>query len=116
MEKFANLWLADGYAAESKYFQNERKERLSMNESGGGAGFAITSMVLGIVALVTSCCIPYLPALLALLGVIFAGVSLSGKKAGKGMAIAGLVCSIISLVPTIIVIVSGAALMSSLGL
>lgn len=87
-----------------------------MNESSGGSGLAIASMVLGILALVTSCCIPYLPALLALLGVIFAGVSLSGHKAGKGMAIAGLVCSIISLIPTIIVIVAGASIMSTLGM
>jgi len=87
-----------------------------MNESNGGAGLAIASMVLGIVALVFSCCIPYLPAVLALIGVILAGVSLSGGKPGKGMAIAGLVCSIISLVPTVIVIVAGASIMSSLGL
>lgn len=87
-----------------------------MNENGGGAGFAITSMVLGIIALLISCCIPYLPVLLGLLGVIFAGVSLSGKKAGKGMAIAGLVCSIIALVLGIIGSITGAALMGFLGL
>lgn len=71
----------------------------------GGSGMAVASMVLGILALVLSCCIPYVPFVLALLGVILAGVSLSKNTSGKGMAIAGLVCSIISLIPAILVVV-----------
>lgn len=78
------------------------------------AGLAIASMVLGIVALVLSCCVPYLPIVLALLAVILGGVSLAKKMGGKGMAIAGLVCGIIGLVPAVVVVVSGAALVSSL--
>ena len=80
------------------------------------AGLAIASMVLGILALVLSCCVPYLPIILALLAVVLGGVSLAKKQDGKGMAIAGLVCGIIGLIPAVIVIVSGAAIMSSLGL
>ena len=87
-----------------------------MNESKKGSGLAIASMVLGIVSLICSCCIPYLPVLLALLGVILGGVSLGGHYEGKGMAIAGLVCSIIALIPSIVVIVAGASLLSSLAL
>lgn len=77
-------------------------------------GLAIASMVLGIVALVLSCCVPYLPVLLSLLAVILGGVSLSKKMGGKGMAIAGLVCGIIGLVPSVIVIIGGAALFGSI--
>ncbi len=33
---------------------------------------------------------------------------------GKGMAVAGLVCGVIGLVPSVIVIISGAALMAEL--
>lgn len=69
-------------------------------------------MVLGIVALVFSCCIPVLPALLALIGIVLAGVSLSGQKPGKGMAIAGLVCSIIALVPAVMLLTGASSLMS----
>lgn len=76
---------------------------------------SIASMVLGIVALVLSCCIYYISIPCAIVGIILAAISLKGQKDGKGMAIAGLVCSIISLVPAVIVIVSGAALLSSLG-
>lgn len=85
-------------------------------QSNGGAGFGITSMVLGIIALVTSCCLYYVSIPCAVLGVIFAAVSLRGHKDGKGMAIAGLVCSIVSLIPAIIVIVGGASLLTALEL
>lgn len=80
----------------------------------GGAGMAIASMVLGIVALLLSCCFYYVSIPCAIIGVILAGVSLKGGKPGRGMAIAGLVCSIISLIPAILVIVTGAALSSAL--
>ncbi len=78
-------------------------------------GLAVASMVLGIVALVLSCCVPYLPAILALLAVILGAASLAKKQGGKGMAIAGLVCGIISLIPSIMVIIGGAALVGALG-
>ena len=61
-------------------------------------GLAIASMVLGITSIVPGWCIPYLPFILGLIGVILGGVSLSKKQGGKGMAVAGLVTSIISLV------------------
>ena len=61
------------------------------------SGLSIASMVCGICALVFTCCIPYVPQILGILGVIFAGVSLSKHMGGKGMAIAGLVCSLIAL-------------------
>lgn len=84
-------------------------------QTNGGIGFGIASMVLGIVALALSCCLYFVSIPCAIISVILAGVSISGKKDGKGMAIAGLVCSIVSLVPAVIAIVSGASLISSLG-
>lgn len=81
-----------------------------------GKGLAIASMVLGIVALVLSCCLYFISIPCAVISVILAGISLKGGRDGKGMAIAGLVCSIISLVPAIIVMSSGAALLSSAGI
>lgn len=81
----------------------------------GGSGLAIASMVLGIVALVVSCCLYYISIPCAIISVILGAISIKNQKPGKGMAIAGLVCGIISLVPSIIVIVAGASLVSSLG-
>lgn len=84
-------------------------------QSNGGAGMAIASMVLGILALVLSCCLPGINLLLALIGVILGGVSLAGHKGGRGMAIAGVVCSIITLIPTLIVLFAfGGSVMASL--
>ncbi len=82
-------------------------------QRNGGAGLGIASMVLGIVALVLSCCLYFISIPCAIIGIILAFVSLSGKKDGKGMAIAGLVCSIVSLIPAAIVIISGTALMGA---
>lgn len=88
-----------------------------MNEqTGGGAGLSIASMVLGIVALVLSCCFYYISIPCAIIGIILGAVSIKGNHAGKGMAIAGLVCSIISIVPAVVIIATGTALIGSLGL
>ena len=84
-------------------------------QTNGGAGLASASMVRGIVALVLSCCFYYISIPCAAIGVILAAVALGKHTDGRGMAIAGLVCSIISLIPAIFVMVSGAALLSSLG-
>ncbi len=73
-------------------------------------GMSITSMVLGICALVFSCCIPVVPFFLAVISLILGIVSIKTGKGGKGMAIAGVVCSVISLIPAIIVVVGGTAL------
>lgn len=59
------------------------------------SGFAIASLVLGILSL-TLCCACNLP--LGLLGLIFGIVSLSKKESRKGMAIGGVVTSSIALI------------------
>lgn len=89
---------------------------MNENNQTQGPGMAIASMVLGIVSLVSSCCIPGVPFACALVGLILGGVSLKNQTDGKGMAIAGLVCSIISLIPSVFVIVSGAGILSMLGI
>jgi hypothetical protein len=93
---------------------NQNFNQVPVQNNQGGSGLAIASMVLGIVALVLSCCFYYISIPCAIIGVILGAVALSKKSAGKGMAIAGLVCSIISLVPAIIMIVAGASLWSSI--
>ncbi|MGN1145923.1 MAG: DUF4190 domain-containing protein [Acetatifactor sp.] len=96
------------------YNQNQQAPVMQQPEQKPSVGLAVASMVLGICALVLACCVPYVPVILALLAVVLGGVSLAKKKGGKGMAIAGLVCGIIGLVPAVIVIVSGAAIMNEL--
>jgi hypothetical protein len=86
-------------------------------------GLAIASMVLGIIAIclaVFSCgLLSPISVILAIIGVIFAGVSLNmyktaTEKSGKGMATTGMVLSLIVLIIAIIIMFScgGLALLS----
>ena len=86
-----------------------------------GKGFGIASMVLGIIALLItllSCCLPFmliLSGLLGLLSIIF-GIIAIAKKRGKGMGIAGLICSVVGLLLAIVILIfsilMGAGLMA----
>ena len=82
-----------------------------MNEKKG-VGLAVASMVLGIISLLLGCCFWYITIPAAIIAVILAAVSMSKKMGGKGMAITGLVTSIISLIPAAIVAISGTSLLA----
>ena len=86
--------------------------RHSAGSHGSGEGMAIASMILGIVALVVSCCFYYISLPCAIISLVLAAVTLKGNRGGRGMAIAGLVCSIVSLIPAAIMISTGAAVVS----
>ena len=75
------------------------------------SGLAIASMVLGIVALLTSC-FGMVGVICGVLAVIFGGIAIFSHKAGKGMAIAGLVCGIVALIPAIYFVSAATTLMS----
>lgn len=77
-------------------------------------GLGVASMVLGIISLLLSCCIPYLPLILAILGLVLGIAGVGKNQGGKGMAIAGIVCSSISLIPAIFLAFVGASLFSEL--
>ena len=86
-----------------------------MSSNAGGSGCGIASMVLGIVALCLGCCFWYISLPLAIVGVILGFVGI--KRPGKGMAIAGIVCSIIALAPiTLGIILGGAYFATMLGM
>lgn len=80
----------------------------------GGKGLSIASMVLGIVAVVFGCCFYYVSIPCGVIGLILGAMSLSKKKAGKGMAITGLVLSIVAIALSIVVIVTAGAILSSM--
>lgn len=65
------------------------------------AGFAIAALVFGILSIIFLC-IPVVPLLTALIGVILGGIGVNkvgkGTAGGKGMAITGLVMSIVCMV------------------
>ncbi len=73
-------------------------------------GLAVASMILGIISLLFGCCFWYVSLPAALVSIALASVSLAKKNDGKGMAIAGLVTSIVSLVPAVIIFLTGTSL------
>lgn len=73
-----------------------------------GKGLGIAGMVLGIIALLFTCCSEYISIPCAVIGLILSIVSLSkAKKAGmkNGCALAGIICTCISLVITTLLLV-----------
>lgn len=60
-------------------------------------GYAIASLVLGIVSIVCCCCGTYVPMILSVLAIVFFFVDKKRNGVANGMAIAGLVCGIFSL-------------------
>lgn len=74
-------------------------------------GFGIASMICGILALVT-CCFWCLSIPLAIVSIVLGIIQIS-KGTGKGMAIAGIICSAIGLILMIIFVVFGAVMNSS---
>lgn len=77
-------------------------EQQGKQVSQGSDGFAITSLVTGILTIITSWFWP-LALILGALGITFGGISYSKKK--NGMALAGMICGAIGLIIMIAVIV-----------
>ena len=63
-------------------------------------GIAITSLVLGILSVI--CCCFGLGWITAIPGIIFGIIAIAKKYAGKGCAIAGIICSAIAIVAAIV--------------
>ncbi|MCM1105854.1 MAG: zinc-ribbon domain-containing protein [Blautia sp.] len=86
------------------------------NMDGGATGMAVTSMVLGIIALLVCCCVKWwwLTLALAVVSIVLGALALNRHTTGKDMAIAGIVCSGIALVLKLIVVLICATILSSM--
>lgn len=84
------------------------------NQPEGGKGMAVASMILGIVSIVMLCCSQYISLPCAIIGLIL-GIVHKKKNGKNGMATAGVVCSIISLVLSILLIIASAVLLGAVG-
>lgn len=85
-------------SGEYRFDRNEPYRDTRQNQEPK-SGFAIASLVLGILALILFCSFINIP--LAILSIVFGAIAL-GRRTRKGMAIAGLVTSIISIVLLIV--------------
>lgn len=83
--------------------EETKKEQVQVKtEKGSKKGFCIASMVLGIVSVVLFC-LWYIAIPCAILALVFGIIGVKGT--GRGMAIAGIVTSSISLVLSIIIVI-----------
>jgi hypothetical protein len=80
----------------------------------GGKGFAITSMVLGIISVVI-CLIWPVSIPLAIIAVVFAIIALVKRRPGKGMSIAGLVTGGVTLLIMGSILLVGLIALAGLG-
>ncbi len=97
-------------------YQQPQQPMYMQPASVPGKGLGIASMVLGIISLACFC-LWYVAIACALIGVVLGGVGIAKAKqvnAKNGMAVAGLVCSIISLAVALIIVATGAAILESI--
>jgi len=83
----------------------------NQNPQDQSNAFGIASMVCGILSIVT-CCFWYIGVILAIVSIVL-GILQIRKNQKKGMAIAGIVCSIVTIVLVIITLVLNNVLYSS---
>lgn len=111
---FSGFDTGDGYYQDNRNqdgsyssYYDGGSEPVYERQSGARKGFAITSMVLGIIGLVGTCCSFFtyggLSILLGLLGLVFGILGL--KSQGKGMAIAGIVMAALNLIIGILILI-----------
>lgn len=73
-------------------------------EENKSSGLAVASMVIGIISFLLSCCYG---GILGIIGLILGIVSVAGHKGGKGMAIAGIIMSALSIAITLLTLLIG---------
>ena len=95
------------YGPQNPYQQNIQNPYQAPPE--GSVGMAVASMVLGIVGFLISCCFYPVTIVMAVVGLILGAVAIKKGPAGKGMAVTGIVLSIISLAFAVLVIILAAS-------
>ncbi|MBQ8296432.1 MAG: DUF4190 domain-containing protein [Ruminococcus sp.] len=92
----------NNYYDESRYGNQNNAyymDEMAQPSNKGKIGFAVTSLVLGLIGLLCCCC--GLGFIAAPLSLIFGIIALVKRHGGKGMAIAGIVISAVSLLASI---------------
>lgn len=73
-------------------------------------GFAITSMILGILSILCCCWFGVIGIIFSLAALVFGIITLATHKGGKGMAIAGIICGGLALLLSILMTVASASI------
>jgi hypothetical protein len=76
-------------------------------QQGRSNGFAVTGLILGIVSILL-CFLNFLDLVLIIPGIVFASLGINRSRrtgTGKGMAIAGLVCSVVAIIAATVILI-----------
>lgn len=95
----------DGFT-QSATTQNTQQNLAQMQSQSTekASGFAIAGMVCGILSIVC-CCVWYVSAILAVLGLVFSIMTIVKNMPGRGFATAGIICAAIGLILAIVMVV-----------
>jgi hypothetical protein len=101
------------YNGQSQYNgqqQYQYQQNYNQYRQPGNKGMAVASMVCGIVGLCLSCCFWYVALPASIVGLILGIISLKNNEGGRGMAIAGVVTSSITVILALLVVFSCSAM------
>ena len=89
----------------AQQYQQQYQQVPVQNPADNGKGFAIGSLVCGIVGIIT-CAVPALAIVLGILAIIFGNLAKKKLPDGQaGMATAGFICGIVAIVVAVIVMI-----------
>ena len=91
------------YASQSSYYQQPVQNKPI-------SALAVTSLVLGILSLTLCCCIGWLP---GIIGAILGIVAIAKDQGGKGLAVGGVITSVLGLIIGILLTVYSVAIVNS---
>ncbi len=104
----------DGNTYQEPNFDNNIPNNSNPEEKRKSTGFAIASLVLGILSIVfICCCIPWLNLILAVLAIVFAIID-KNKPTKTGVSTGGLVCGIIGLLISLVLMLFSGVLFTGL--
>ena len=93
------------------YQQNPYQTQYQQPVPKKSQGLAIASLICGILGVV-ACCIPYVPAVISIAGLILGILSIKKKEDGRTMAIVGIVLSAVGILIGVIMIIFTAVIAS----
>lgn len=95
-----------GQSQDNNYgYSNNEPYNNYVPEPEDGPGFSIAGMVCGILSIVLCCCNQYVSGILSIVGLVLSIMALKQHRPGRGMAIAGVVCSAIGLIIALILVI-----------
>lgn len=78
--------------------------------SGGSIGFAVVSLILGIIAVVCNCGLYGIALPCGIISIVLGAIAMKRNYAGRGMAVAGLVLGIIAISLGVLALIMGGAM------